>query len=260
MVDRDKIKERSSVNSGKDGGKSGNAEKSSKGGSSSSGEDINLDGEVGGDTYSDKMAKLKGKSGGSKGSSSNLSGRVERGEVGTVLEAIANILFYTEGKMRSYKDPTSLREVKEINVTTTIYEQFTETIAESNVQAICESYNIEWEEDVLQKVISQQDFNNGHDVAGDLGTNVADVGSGRGFKKDHFHQILLAVGRMFLFVKMLEEDYGSRSTPEEKMVMDAIEDVSAKVIDFMGTFNVREVSKQNGISFEQDVIQRLAGE
>lgn len=261
MVDRDKIKDRTS---GKDDSNNKKRSKSRSSGSSSTSDssgDIELDDNVGGDTYSDKMEKLKGTSG-SSSSSSNSGGsdKVPRAEAGSVLEAIANILFYTEGKMRSYKKPSSKREVVETNVTTKIYEQFTEFVAVCNVQAICEKYGIDWEEDVLQQVIAEQDFENAGEGAHDVTADVANVGSGAKFDKKHFHQLLIALGRMYLFSKMLEDKHCGSDDPEDKMACDPIKDISAKCIDFMGSFNVEEVAKKNGISFQHDVIQRMAEE
>ncbi len=259
MVDRDKIKERTSGGGEKETASSSRQPSGGQSQGSSGSAEIELDSEAGGDTYSDKMEKLKGASGGSSsGGGSSGSGGVPRQQVGKVFEAISNILFYTEGKMRSYKDPSSRREVVETNVTTKIYEQFTDIVAESNVQAICEKYGIDWEEDVLQPVIAEQDFDEDYEMANDMSASVVNVGSGSDFKKEHFHQVLLALGKMFLFVKTLEEKYGDRDDREAKMAMGAIEDVSAKCIDFIGTFNVRDIAKSNGISFEHDVLNRLA--
>lgn len=205
------------------------------------------------ETYGDKLDKFKGSS-----SSPSGSGSVEPGDFANVLEAIANILFYTEGKMRAYKKPTSKREVVETNVTTDIYEQYTEFVAQNNVQNICEKHGIDWHDDVLQRVIAEQDFEGGEEEAYETSNNVVNI-SGRGsFDKKDLHKVSMTLGYMLMFSKVLEKKYGGEETPEEKMAIKPIRDISAKCIDFIGTFNVKNVLKKNGISWDKDVVDRIS--
>lgn len=264
MVDRDKVRKRSGSSSGKSDKKrrkkkkKGGGKGKGSGSGSTSGGGSSSSGSGSGDEmlYDEKMEHLKGK-GGSSGEGGGSGGSVNPNYVGNVLEAMANILFYSEGKMRSYKEASSKRETVEINATTNVYSQFTDIIARNNVQNICEKYNIDWEKDVLQQVIAEQDFSGGAESAMDPSDHVVDLSGSRDFEREDFHKLLLALGQLLMYSKTAEEFLDPDESPEEKMAQKAIKDVSAKCIDFIGTFNIQSVAKKNGISWKSDVMDRI---
>lgn len=255
MVDRDRIRKRSkgsSKSKKKDSssvssGRSGSKDKSGGGG-------IDLDDRTKQDTYGDKMEKMKGNTGGTSAST-----MIKRSHAAKVLESMANILLYVEGKMRSTEDCQNKREEIEHGIYSTIYDEFTKFVGQYDVQAICERYNIDWQEDVVEAVLQDQNFDNNLDKMSNPSNTVVNVGRGAKFEKKHFHQLLLAMGYMFMFVKTLEKKYENPSDNREKIGNSVITDVSAKCIDFIGSFGVEKISKENGISFERDILSKVGG-
>jgi hypothetical protein len=262
MVDPDKVRDRTGGSSKKKkkkkkkkGKKNAKQKKQTKEGQSSD-ESATAPSDRGEsrDFYGDKMEQLKG---GSSSSTSTSGDGVDRGDVANALECLANILFYSEGKMRSFAEPSTKRERVQTNVTTKIYEQFTDIIARRDVQAICEKYNVDWEEDVLQNVIADQDFEGGAEYSADTSDYVSDLSGMSNMKKVDYHSILMAVGECFMFAKMVENNLDPQSDTGDKMAEGAVTDISAKCIDFIGSFDLVNISKQNGISWEQDVLANI---
>jgi hypothetical protein len=261
MVDRDKIEKRKKGKKKKKKKKKPKNKKRSSnsgGGSPSpnSGSD-DLEIESKGDTYGDKMDQLK-KSKGISSSSSGSGDGIPRNDVSKVLEAVANMLIYAEGNMRASEDPETKRESVENDVMEVIYEQYTEFIADNGVQLICEKRGVDWQGDVIKKVIQDQDFSGDAKKNFDRSNTVVNLGGGQSFTKDEFHNLLMTCGHMLMFCKTLEKDLSNYDNKKEKIGHGVAKDMASKCIDFIGSFNVKSAAEDNGIKWERDVIQRIA--
>lgn len=83
-------------------------------------------------------------------------GKSSKEEIEKTLRAIGNILLYVEGKMRAMEDPDTKREEVGKKLMETFYDQYTGIISEHNVQTIAERYGMDWEEDVIKDIVSNQ--------------------------------------------------------------------------------------------------------
>lgn len=75
-----------------------------------------------------------------------------------ILRAIANMVLYAEGTLRALDDPDNAREKKKKEIAETAYNQVTDIISEKRVQRICEKYGIDWQEDIIEDVLKEQDY------------------------------------------------------------------------------------------------------
>jgi hypothetical protein len=257
MVNRDKIRKRTGGDDKEDRRSEGSAR---RGGGGDSYEvdagrvTISDDDEARGDKM-DKLRKAKGLS-----EKEKTEKPVGRKGAAKALESMANILLYTEGKMRSYREPDTPREVVETNVTTSVYEQFTEIIAQGNVQLICEKYGIDWQEDVIKQVVSKQDFESDVGNVGSMDHGVVKVGGGSRFDNDDFWQLLVVLGQMQLFGRMVQDKVEAQNDPQNKMAERALQDINAKIVDFLGVFSVEGIAAEHGIDWKTDVLDKVTSQ
>jgi hypothetical protein len=246
MVDRDKIKSR--MDSDKDGSSEGDdepprlAKKRKK--------------------KKKKKEKSKSKStsssSSSRGGSSSPSGKIKRSDYSSILGALGNMLLYIEGKHRALKDPDGIKERVKYRVSGRIYDQYTDIISEDNIQYICEKYNIDWEEDVLDSILEDQDYSKVVQGSANAHTNVVSVGRGSKIEMKHFRQTLKSIAKLYMFTNVLKKEHKNPSGTEEKVGKDLIEDVCSENLDFLGGFRVDEIADKYGINFEDDIIGGLA--
>lgn len=160
--------------------------------------------------------------------------------------------------MRSKEDHSTEREEIQADLSETYYNQFTAMIGDHNVQAICEKYGVDWESDVIQNILQDQDFDDKVQSASDPTKGSAAIGKGKDFDKRDVHEILMCLGKMQMFTKLIEEKVTEGGTRNEKMASALVREVSSEVIDFLGVFNVPEVAEDSGFSWEDDVLVRVS--
>lgn len=269
MVDADKIEDRLN----KDGGeeqtenkqkskrkKKGGERKKKDGSSGSSGGGIDHSKAAKSDTKSEKMEKFKkakGSSSKKKGKGSSGSG-IPRRDAGEVLECLGNIVLYSEGMLRSREDPDSEKESVQGNIAGVVYDQYTEIISKHDVQAICEKYAVDWQSDVLENILENQDFSTKVENFGKKDSGEINMGKGNDFDKKDYHELLLATGEMFLFTEMVQDRVEEQGGRKKAMAEGMVDDMVSECIDFLGVFNVQENAEDNGISWERDVLAKIS--
>jgi hypothetical protein len=245
MVDRDKIKSRMD---------------SDEGGSS---EDDDEPSRLAKKRKKKKKKKEKSKSkdtsssSSSSSGSSSPSGKVKRSDYSSILGALGNMLLYVEGKHRALKDPDGMKEKVKYRISGRIYDQYTDMVSEDNIQYICEKYNIDWEEDVLDSILEDQDYSKVVHGSKDAHTSVVSVGRGSKIEMKHFRQTLKSVANLYMFVNVLKKKHKNPSGTKEKIGKELIDDVSNENLDFLGGFRVDEIAEKYGINFEDDIIGGL---
>lgn len=88
------------------------------------------------------------------------SGNVSKGDVKELLDAIANIILYVEGSLRSKQDMDNKkqRDATIEVVAENIYEQYKTILSRNEVQNISERHGYDWQNDILKGVLTEQDF------------------------------------------------------------------------------------------------------
>lgn len=94
-----------------------------------------------------------------------------------------------------------------------------------------------------------------------LGGGKSDTGGPSGGQKevegDDLEELLIALGKMFMFAKVVEKKVERGDYPNEKIAKDFVTDVSSECIEFMGVFEVNEICKNNGLDWENDILGGL---
>jgi len=88
------------------------------------------------------------------------SGNPNKSELKDLLDCVANILLFVEGNLRDKqsKDKQTQRDATIEVVSENIYDRFTEIVSRTEVQNIAERNGFDWQNDIIQGVLSDQDF------------------------------------------------------------------------------------------------------
>lgn len=248
MVDLDKVKDRVGRKKKREGSvKKKKREKTGGGGGGGSKKT-----DIGSGEFESEMDKARK----GMGLSSSEGDKVPRKHASKALECLGNILLYSEGTVRSMNNPSSPREEVRRDVAEAFYDHFTEIVSKRNIQAICERYGIDWEEDIIVQILENQDFEK---IINDPGgtSSVVSIPSGEKFKRGHYHSILMAMGEIHLFAKMMEGKMSNKDFKEEKMAHSLAEDMVSEIMNFVGVFNVIQDSKKVNILWDRDVTGKL---
>lgn len=174
MVDKDKIKDKlgsedgdNDSNTKRDSGRRGGGRSGSSdgngvndddrggGGSSNRKVDRPSDGDDEVKSQAEQLQEFK------KGTGVDVSdedvGGVPRDQMEDMLKGIASMALYVEGKMRATENHNNDREEVRHNIAGVIYDQFTELISQHDVQLIAEKYGYDWEDDIIEEVLTEED-------------------------------------------------------------------------------------------------------
>jgi len=88
------------------------------------------------------------------------SGDPDRDEIKDLLDCIANVLLFVEGNLRDkqQKENKKVRDSTIEVVSENVYDRYTTITSKTEVQNIAERYGYDWNEDIIQGVLSNQDF------------------------------------------------------------------------------------------------------
>lgn len=90
------------------------------------------------------------------------SGNVKKEDVKELLDCIANVILFVEGNIRAKEekddDKMDMRDKTIKFVAEKMYEQYKDIISKNRVQRISERHGYDWQKDVLQDVLENQDF------------------------------------------------------------------------------------------------------
>jgi hypothetical protein len=88
------------------------------------------------------------------------SGNPTDDEIEDMLKCIANVLLVVEGSVREKEqsDDVSQRDKTEKSVAENMYDRYTTIVSRTNVQRIAERHGFDWQEDIINFVLQEQDL------------------------------------------------------------------------------------------------------
>lgn len=253
MVDIDKVKDR--VGDEKDGssGSTKSSGGSPSGGGSSSTKSNNKTTDRG-KSQKEKLDQFKKSSGVSVDSGSD---SVTAGEFAKVLEAIANNLLFVEGSKLESENVDSKRKRFENEIYKASYTEYTEVVSRNGIQRICEKYGVDWQSDVIEQVVQNQDIDENTGKMQDPDDYVVNISRGKKVELSDFHRACIALGEIIAFPRVAKKEIGDPSNKKQKIMRETSSEVAAKAIDFAGLFGVPTIAEKNGINWDSDVMEKV---
>lgn len=250
MVDRDKIKDRSGGADRDSGDDSGSGSTVKRGGSNSGGSsDASVSDKAKKDTFADKIEQFKGNTEGD-----TQSGPVKNIHFGKAVSCLVNIIIFAENEEKEIDEDGSRRDRIEWAIANNCYEQFERISSEHNVQAICEKFGLDWVDDIVQQVITEQDFDKLKKNPSARHSPVK-VNTSQDIELKYYKEILLAISDCFHYTKVAESYLDLTDDTARKMASEELDKIESEVLNFIGVYNVKEACEEYGMRWERDIAE-----
>lgn len=87
-------------------------------------------------------------------------------------------------------------------------------------------------------------------------SGVSDV-SGDHMEYGDFVELLETCGHLYMFSRLMEEKVEEKNSNKSDVVEGMVGDISSNVHEFVGTFDVQDIAEDNGIDFQEDIVEEI---